>query len=115
MIISLNAQLGMETQRLGVRAAEASEASRSGANTKALQPVCLLVGYWPRQVTMSENSKSSRIPGRADSAFVSLPQFPNQQLGKIDRVFALAQGLSPTAYPTKASPKNLLRPRHFIS
>src|SRR5436190_2355237 len=105
MIVSLNDQLGRETQRLGVRAAEASEASRSGANTKALQPVCLLVGYWARQVTMPENSKSSRIPGRADSAFVSLPQFPNQQLGKIDRVFALAQGLESHSIPHEGFPQ----------
>src|SRR5690242_6920476 len=105
MIISLNDQLGREPQRLGVRAAEASEASRSCANTKALQPGCLLVGYWARQVTMSGDSKSSRIPDRPVSSFVSLPQFPHQQLGKIDRVFALAQGLESHSIPHEGFPQ----------
>jgi len=82
-------------QRVGVRFAEASAASRSEANTNALRAVLTFLGLPFRNQMAPRISKPPCISGRAHSALIRFQQFSNQEIRKINRTFFLAHIFEP--------------------
>jgi len=91
-------------QRIGRCAAEASEASRSGAAANALRASCapLCATLWTRSSPLSLTG--SNITCRTHPSGIRTSQVSNQKAAKIDRPSALALGLEPHRIPGESFP-----------
>ena len=88
--------IGKRGQRLGCRAAKASEASLSGAAAKTLSAAGPVVAAYCRQTTGSEGSALSSIARRTHSSCVQVPQLSHQEL--CETYFPMSSALALEAY-----------------
>jgi hypothetical protein len=100
-------------QRLGVHVAEASAASRSGVNPKALCVFWFSSAIAPTNQALPTSSKPARISSRPHSTLIGFPQFPNQQSSKMNSPLRLAQEFQSHRVPNEGFPYKAFAPVPF--
>src|SRR4051794_3350087 len=102
-----------EELRAGVRRAEASEASRSEADSSTIGPLFFCPAFSLRNVLFSLKLFPTSVSGRTNSTRVRFQQLPYQQIRKIKQRLVRAHSFEPDRITDKCFAHKPLAPAPF--